>query len=49
MLLLGTSTIIAKAKTDQNKNQYLIAMYLTLITKGYFEEIEHKLLVKGHT
>lgn len=33
----------------QNKNQIMLAMYLTLLAKGYFSEIIHKFPVKGHT
>lgn len=33
----------------QNKNQQLLAMYLTLIAKGYFNEITHKFPTSGHT
>lgn len=33
----------------QNKNQFIIAMYFVLIAKGYFDEVIHKFLVKGHT
>lgn len=34
---------------EQNQNQYIIAMLLTLIAKGYFDEITQKFLIKGHT
>lgn len=33
----------------QNKNQYMLAMYLVLLAKGFFSEIIHKYPMKGHT
>lgn len=33
----------------QNKNQVLIAIYLTLLANGKFKEIIHKFPVRGHT
>lgn len=33
----------------QNKNQFLLSMYLTLIAKGYFDVITHKFPISGHT
>ncbi|XP_072384056.1 uncharacterized protein [Diabrotica undecimpunctata] len=33
----------------QNKNQFMIAMYLTILANNVFEEIIHKFPVKGHT
>lgn len=33
----------------QNKNQFIIAMYLTLLAKNVFDEIIHKFPIKGHT
>lgn len=33
----------------QNKNQIVLSMYLTLLAKGIFTEIMHKLPVNGHT
>lgn len=33
----------------QNKNQYVICMYMVLIAKGYFDEIVHKFPTCGHT
>lgn len=33
----------------QNKNQYILCMYMTLIAKGFFEEIVYKFPTCGHT
>lgn len=33
----------------QNKNQYVLCMYMTLIAKGFFEEIVYKFPTCGHT
>jgi hypothetical protein len=33
----------------QNKNQFMLAMYLILIANNDFSEIVHKFSVKGHT
>lgn len=33
----------------QNKNQGILAMYITLVAKGYFDEIIHKFPQPGHT
>jgi hypothetical protein len=35
--------------SGQNKNQYMITMYLFLIAAGKFDEIIHKFPIKGHT
>lgn len=34
---------------EQNKNQYVLCMFLMLVAKGYFDEIVHKFPVCGHT
>lgn len=33
----------------QNKNQFMLAMYLVLLANDYFSEIIHKFPVRGHT
>lgn len=33
----------------QNKNQGILAVYITLVAKGYFDEIVHKFPQSGHT
>lgn len=33
----------------QNKNRTMIFLMIWLVSKGIFKEVQHKLLIKGHT
>ncbi|GMF29297.1 unnamed protein product [Phytophthora lilii] len=42
-------TVYADNGSGQNKNNYVIKFFLTLVDMGIFEHVEYKFFVKGHT